>query len=186
MPLGCDTVLITLPTALTYPLPHEITPPAAFHFKLVTQMWANNIKQQFRTIKCLIALLCAPSGLLQTLSEWLGLMWLLLIQLHKRNEQMSLFPPITTVHLALQSPLYGRHFPSILLPSVRNVKTSQMIKEIATEQSRDHDNTRQILCSDKEKRSSLSQHAAKPQTAWADILSPTRIERSPHTFFFSF
>lgn len=53
-----------------------------------------------------------------TLSERLALMWLAAIQPYERNEQMSLFPPITIFHLALQSPLYSStwstfslHFP---------------------------------------------------------------------------
>lgn len=57
----------------------------------------------------------------------------------------------------------GRHFPSILLPSGHSAKPLQLFREISPERSRDHYNTRQILFSDKDKRSSLSQHAAKPQ-----------------------
>lgn len=52
-----------------------------------------------------------------TLAERLALMWLAAIQVYERNEQMFLFPPITTFHLALPSSLYSMrstfslHFP---------------------------------------------------------------------------
>lgn len=123
----------------------------------------------------------------------------------KENEQMLLFPPITTFHLALRSPLYSNtrstfslHFPpSLFQTETTLVYLKKKKKKISSEQTRNLTLFLPSICWKASAPISpallpsvltCSQSSEGEENGWADILGRTHIplhNRLPFSLFLS-